>query len=50
MDKGTIIEAYARGLLSKDECTKLLGIDPTILLKDDVPSRCVQQNHKSYSN
>ncbi|GBF11704.1 hypothetical protein [Tepidibacillus sp. HK-1] len=33
MDKDTIIEAYYRGLLSKDECTKILGIDPTILEK-----------------
>lgn len=27
-----IIDAYHRGLLSKDECTKLLGVDPSILL------------------
>jgi len=34
-----IIEAYYRGLLSKDECTKILGIDPTILIdtKIDTP-------------
>ena len=35
MDKTIIIEAYHRGLLSRDECTKLLGIDPNILLKED---------------
>jgi len=35
MDKGIIMDAYSRGLLSKDECTQLLGIDPNILLKDN---------------
>ncbi|MFV9510682.1 hypothetical protein [Tepidibacillus sp. LV47] len=50
MDKGTIIEAYSRGLLSKDECTKLLGIDPSILLKDDQPNRYIQQDRKPFAN
>ncbi|MGD9678607.1 MAG: hypothetical protein AB7V16_09735 [Vulcanibacillus sp.] len=34
MEKTLIIDAYIKGLLSKDECTKILGIDPAILLKD----------------
>ena len=32
MEKNMIIEAYNKGLLSKDECTKILGIDPNIIL------------------
>lgn len=31
MEKTMIIDAYIKGLLSKEECTKILGIDPTIL-------------------
>lgn len=30
-----ILEAYKKGLLSKDECTKILGIDPNMLLNND---------------
>lgn len=33
MDKTIILEAYYRGLLSTEECTKILGIDPNILRK-----------------
>ncbi len=36
MDKSMIIEAYYRGLLSKDECTQLLGIDPNVLTEKAV--------------
>ncbi|WP_339062732.1 hypothetical protein [Tepidibacillus marianensis] len=50
MDKGIIMDAYSRGLLSKDECTQLLGIDPNILLKDDMLSRNGQQKIKPFSN
>ena len=31
-----ILDAYHRGLLSKDECTKILGIDPNFLIKNAV--------------
>lgn len=34
MDKAMIMEAFHRGLLSKDECTKLLGIDLNILIDE----------------
>lgn len=34
MDKSMIMDAFHRGLLSKDECTKLLGIDLNILIED----------------
>jgi len=30
-----ILEAYYRGLLSKEESTKLLGIDPNELIKQE---------------
>lgn len=35
MEKAVIIDAYHRGLLSREECTKLLGIDPSILTESD---------------
>ncbi len=31
MDKRIIVDAYYRGLITKEECTKLLGFDPTLL-------------------
>lgn len=34
MDKAMIMEAFHRGLLSKEECTKLLGIDLNILIDE----------------
>ncbi len=30
-----IIDAYSRGLLSREECTKILGIDPRILIDNN---------------
>ncbi|WP_281179275.1 hypothetical protein [Vulcanibacillus modesticaldus] len=35
MEKAVIIDAYFKGLLSKEECTKILGIDPNVLLEDE---------------
>lgn len=40
MDKTMIMEAYYRGLLSQEECSKILGIDQKILAE-------YPENHKS---
>lgn len=47
MDKNLIIDAYIKGLLSKDECTKILGIDPTIILKENT-QKMELQYHKGH--
>jgi len=36
MDKNIIMEAFQRGLLSKEECTKLLGIDLNIFIDEKI--------------
>lgn len=36
MDKNMIMEAFQRGLLSKEECTKLLGIDLNVFIDEKV--------------
>ena len=48
MDKVIIIDAYSRGLLSRDECAQLLGIDPMILMDAEPQRNPLQKTEKRF--